>query len=227
MNRVTVFIIVLMLTNIGLADDLKYKNSLFFYFHDNIEFAYQRYLNSSSSLKFNILFRGRSTDIKTEADIERSATGYQTRQSMIKASGGETSEYFETSIQYVHIIYSIPSFNIYLGAGPLFRYSNYEISDRNEYENLDTSADFIYTKDKIQYIQSGLVGGAYIDYLLSERIGIFGEYKISCSYSWTNRKEEDMLQRIDGRQDKILYDVDSNSWNYKTYNVKFGLLINL
>ena len=227
MKRIIIFIIVFILHNIGSPDELKYKNSIFFYFHDNIEFAYQRYFNPASGLKLNILFSGRSSDIETTADVENIQPYRDTIRGIINATGGETNEYLETSLQYMQMIYNIPSFDIYIGMGPLFRYGNYEISDRNEYEDLDTSTDYVYTKEKIKYFQLGLIGSAYIDYLLTERIGVFGEYKISCSYSWLNKIEENTSKRIDGKQYSIIYDVDSNSWSYKTYIVKFGLFIKL
>ena len=207
--------------NFSPSDTLKYKNnypshSIQFYLINGVAASYK--YNSSEkcswriSIDFSAMLSGQDEKSKYRNKDYQSGniTEYEREDSW-------DSQYFESSFQYLHSIYTIENIKLYLGAGGLFEFNRYfRYGDYYRYEN-NQIVSKSFGEDCEREYGAGIIGIIGIESIITDRFSVFGEYLPNYVYGWHDNSRDATYNYSEKT---------GNYWRFSVDKFKIGISVN-
>jgi hypothetical protein len=216
-------IIAILFSSISLfaqTDSVKCNSQIQFHLINGYSLSYLNLFNSTTGIRFKVdLGLNGSSGNK-----DRSQNYYSTlnKSQKFKEDQANSTQYFNTAVNYMWRSNIAKEINIYFGIGPLISYS------RNHTENNSEtmpSTENSYSKSFYETTSSsfglGIQGVIGVECNIAEKISLLAEFNLNGTYSWEHWKYIYETQYINLNRTENTE--DGNSWNYGLNNLKIGI----
>jgi len=191
-------------------------HSIQFYLVNGISASYKYNPANNCSWRINFDFSGMV--IGEDSKQKTNDKVHQTNNVIdYKREDSWDSQYFESSIQYLHILLNIENIQFYLGAGGLFEYNrSFRYSDYYDYNNNQVVSKSYAENCEYEY-GAGIIGIVGLECKIIKRFSIFGEYLPNYIYG-----------RHKSTTDATYYyhENTGNYWRFSVDKFKIGISLN-
>jgi hypothetical protein len=207
--------------NSSLSDTLKNENnypshSIQFYLINGVVASYK--YNSSEKCSWRI-----SIDLSAMLSGQDEKSKYRNKDyhsgniTQYEREDSWDSQYFESSIQYLHKIIKFEDIEFYFGAGVLFEYNRYfRYGDYYRYEN-NQIVSKSYAENCEREYGAGIIGIIGVECIINSRFSVFGEYLPNYVYGWHDNSRDATYNYSEEK---------GNYWRFSVDKFKIGISVN-
>lgn len=208
----------------------KPENTFNFYFINGYAISYNFYNADSYFLRVGIDLSTTKQDIDSDGEsVQEYSGGYSEKNT---TSGNADNSYFSigASAQIVWPVFKNKYGMFYLGAGPLFNYSNRTYSSSESRTNSNPGVTGPYKSSNSTNEKNYDVGAIFLvglNAILTENFAVFVEANIKGGGRWQNTEAEYYSMDPYSNYNKNSYSSDGNGWFYEAQFIRMGISISL